>query len=39
MNKLLEQINDILHGIDMTESEDSMGWWETSEQAKFGNKN
>lgn len=36
MKLLYDQIAEILKGIDKTESDDDMGWWETSEGANFG---
>jgi hypothetical protein len=33
---LIEQIKELLKGIDQTESESNDGWWETSTSADFG---
>ena len=33
---LIEQIKDLLKGIDETETESEDGWWETSDGAGFG---
>jgi hypothetical protein len=33
---ILKQIEEILAGIDKTETDDDKGWWETSTGAKFG---
>jgi len=33
---LIEQIKELLKGIDQTESESNDGWWETSVGADFG---
>jgi len=33
---LIEQIKDLLKGIDETETGSDDGWWETSVGAKFG---
>ena len=38
MNEIKGIINSVLYGIDMTEIEDSDGWWETSTGAEFGKK-
>ena len=36
MDDLLEQIREILKGIDGVESSSPEGWWETSTGAEFG---
>jgi len=36
MNNLIENIKELLKGIDQTENESDDGWWETSTGAKFG---
>jgi len=36
MNPTYEKIAEILRGINLTETDDASGWWETSEQAKHG---
>ena len=36
MNKLIEDIKELLKGIDQTENESDDGWWETSTGAEFG---
>lgn len=36
MKTLLQQIEEILSGIDNTEVESEHGWWETSTGAEFG---
>ena len=36
MKVTYEQIAEILRGINLTETDDASGWWETSEQAKHG---
>jgi hypothetical protein len=33
---LIEQVQELLKGIDQTECDFSDGWWETSDGAKFG---
>lgn len=38
MNEIEETINGVLFGIDLTETDDGEGWWETSEGAIFGRK-
>jgi hypothetical protein len=35
---LVERVEKILEGIDQTEIESELGWWETSTGAKFGKK-
>lgn len=36
MNNLIEDIKELLRGIDQTENESDDGWWETIAGAKFG---
>ena len=36
MNNLIEDIKELLKGIDQTENESDDGWWETSTGAEFG---
>ena len=36
MNNLIENIKELLKGIDQTENESDDGWWETSTGAEFG---
>lgn len=36
MNMLIENIKELLKGIDQTECESDEGWWETSTGAEFG---
>jgi hypothetical protein len=36
MNNLIEDIKELLKGIDETENESDDGWWETSTGADFG---
>lgn len=36
MNNLIENIKELLKGIDQTENESNDGWWETDEGAEFG---
>lgn len=36
MQELLEEIEQILLGIDQTEVESEQGWWETSTGVEFG---
>ena len=36
MNNLIENIKELLKGIDQTENESNDGWWETSTGAEFG---
>ncbi len=35
-NELIAKLKEILSGIDKTETESEIGWWETSAGAKFG---
>lgn len=35
---IIEQIKQILDGIDRTETDSPEGWWETSEGAQFGSR-
>jgi hypothetical protein len=36
MSSVVEQIKELLKGIDETETDSIDGWWETSDGAKFG---
>lgn len=34
----IEKVKEILKGIDVTETDSELGWWETSDGANFGSQ-